>query len=212
MERLYRTVIGLGFYYAVEIWWKKIIFPNEREVPERRAGYFWDSCLVLTFVCLQAAGVIWLGNRVETPWLSSIIFGVALPFCVWNWFMGFAIFQHHTHPSVAWFEDPKEWNYWESQIAGTTHVRFPKLISLLMHNIMEHTAHHAYTSVPLYNLIKAQSAIDSAFSGQVKVVPWTVSEFMKTVRRCKLYNYQRHVWMDFDGNETTSPTLSGRST
>lgn len=208
MEKLYRTMMGLGIYYIIEIWWRKIIFPNSREVPERRVAYLWDSCLILIFVCCQVAGVIYLGNLVGMPWLSSVFFGIGVPFFFWNWFMGFAIFQHHTHPTVAWFEDPKEWSYWESQIAGTTHVRFPQLIGLLMHNIMEHTAHHAFTSVPLYNLVKAQSAIESAFVGQVKVIPWTFSDFRETVSRCKLYDYKRHVWMDFGGNDTSAPTVT----
>lgn len=211
LEKLYRTSAGLGFYYMFEIWWKKIMFPNRREVPKYRAIYFWDSCLVALFLCLQIPGMIWLGNRVGTYWLDTVIFGIALPFVSWNWIMGFVIFQHHTHPSVAWFDDAKEWRYWESQIAGTTHVRFPKLLSLLMHNIMEHTAHHALTSVPLYNLIKAQSAIEMGFTGRVKVIPWTVEEFINTVKRCKLYDYERHVWLDFAGNTTSEPTVAASS-
>lgn len=208
LERLYRTMPGLGLYYAVEIWWRKMIFPNQREVPERRAAFFWDSCLVLAFAFSQAVGVIWLGNEAGAPWLCSVTFSLVLPFCVWNWLMGFAIFQHHTHPGVAWFENVEEWNYWESQIAGTTHVRFPKFFSLLFHNIMEHTAHHAFTGVPFYNLIKAQAAIEFAYGGQVKVVPWTVPGFRDTLRQCKLYDYQHHVWTDFEGNVTSAPTVN----
>jgi omega-6 fatty acid desaturase (delta-12 desaturase) len=208
LERLYRSTLGLGLYYGVEIWWKKMVFPNRHEVVDRKRLYVFDSCLVAAFAALQIGVVMWLGFKVGSPWYASLGFGVALPFAVWNWLMGFVIFQHHTHPSVAWFEDSEEWTFWESQIEETTHVRFPWLAGLLLHNIMEHTAHHAFTGIPLYQLPKAQSALEASFQGRVKVVPWTMSGFLDAVGRCKLYDYQRHYWTDFEGNETSNRTVN----
>jgi omega-6 fatty acid desaturase (delta-12 desaturase) len=72
---------------------------------------------------------------------------------------------------------------------------------------MEHTAHHAFTGIPLYQLSKAQSALEASFLGRVKIVPWTVSGFLDAVVRCKLYDYQRHCWTDFEGNETSDRTV-----
>src|SRR4029079_17404395 len=68
--------------------------------------------------------------------------GVAVPFLAFTWLMGFATFQHHTHPRVLWYDDESEWSYFRSQVQGTVHVEFPRWVELLLHNIMEHTAHH----------------------------------------------------------------------
>jgi acyl-lipid omega-6 desaturase (Delta-12 desaturase) len=31
--------------------------------------------------------------------------------------------------------------------------------------------------------------------------------YWNTVRRCKLYDFARHVWMDFDGRITSEPLV-----
>ena len=207
LERFYRSILGFGLYYAVEIWWKKLVFPNSREVPEKKAVYLLDSLLVTGFACLQVAFAVWLGLKVGLEWYASVAYGCVLPFAVWNWLSGFFIFQHHTHPSVAWFDEVDDWRYLESQIEGTTHIRFPRGFALVLHNIMEHTAHHALPNIPLYNLRKAQLALEESFSGRVKVVNWTMRGFFNTVRNCKLYDYGLHVWTDFDGMPTSEPTV-----
>ena len=105
LERIYRLPLGPGLYYTVEIWWKKLYFPRTGEV-ERSA---WPTdldpiVLVTAFLALQLALVSawWLRGpdrtRRSSPWSRW-----RFPFAGWNLLMGFAIFQHHTHPQVAWF-------------------------------------------------------------------------------------------------------------
>ena len=76
----------------------------------------------------------------------------------------------------------------------------------MLHNIMEHTAHHVDTRVPLYHLTNAQSAIEHAF-GEENVItePFTFAGMTRTFQTCQLYSYETHQWLSFDGVPTTAP-------
>lgn len=150
--------------------------------------------------------VVALARAMGRPIVGSIIAGWLWPFLVWNWLMGFVIYQHHTHPSVVWFTDFKEWQYWESQIEGTPHIRFPWIVNFFLHNIMEHTAHHALTGIPLYNLRQAQKRLESKLRAVIIVQKWTFAEYRRTVKACKLYDYTNQCWLNFDGLPTSACT------
>ena len=210
LYRFYRTVPGHAFYYLYEIWWKKMVFPNRAEVPERRSEYLWDSLLVTAYAVGLVGVLVWVARWTAQPWWLPVLLGFVTPYFVWNWLMGFVIFLHHTHPSVAWFDGPEEWNYWESQIEGTTHVNFPRVLNFILHNILEHTAHHALTNIPMYRLRQAQDALESRFGNRITVVEWTLSGYLDTLKRCRLYDYRNHRWLDYQGKPTTSCTLPKR--
>lgn len=211
LERIYRTVPGQALYYIVEIWWKKMFFPNRREVSERKAVYFWDSLLVAIYLAGLSVVLIAAGRAFGKGAMESMFFGWLVPFYVWNWLLNFVIYQQHTHPAVAWHDHEAEWEYMEAQIDASPHFRFPRLVGFILHNIMEHTAHHAATSIPLYRLKKAQAALERAYPGRVKVIDWTWAGYRDAVHRCKLYDYRRHVWQDFEGRDTTAPTVQRQS-
>jgi omega-6 fatty acid desaturase (delta-12 desaturase) len=119
--------------------------------------------------------------------------------------MGFATFQHHTHPRVIWYAEESEWSFYRSQVEGTVHVVFPRWLELLLHNIMEHTAHHIDTRVPLYRLNDAQRAVENAFGAERVITErFTFAGMSRVFRCCRLYDYETHQWLDFDGRPTTA--------
>ena len=211
--RIYRSSIGHGLYYMWELWWKKTIFPMKPYVSEKKPIYVWDSVWVVSFGLLFLGVLCWVPSLAVQAGLPSIpvwkalVFGFVVPFLAWNWIMGFLIYQHHTHTSVAWFDDYQEWDYLHAQVDGSTHVKFPHYFNFLFHNIMEHTAHHAQTRIPLYRLCEAQRELEKQFSSRVVMVHWTWKEYFDTLRSCKLYDYQKHCWLDFSGARTSICTL-----
>jgi omega-6 fatty acid desaturase (delta-12 desaturase) len=136
--------------------------------------------------------------------VGRIVVVALLPFLAFSWLMGFATFQHHTHPRVIWYANEQDWSFFRSQVEGTVHVVFPRWIELLLHNIMEHTAHHIDTRVPLYHLSNAQQAVEEAF-GTERVIAETFSfaGMSRVFRDCQLYDYENHRWLTFDGRATT---------
>ena len=203
LERIYRLPLGPGLYYTVEIWWKKLYFPRTGEVERKRLAYRLDSLLVTAFLALQLAVVRMVAARTgQNPALLALV-ALALPFAGWNLLMGFAIFQHHTHPQVAWFADRAHWRPLDSQIESTMHVEFPRPVDVVLNHIMDHTAHHADVKISMFELAAAQRAIEQMFPRQAPVARWSWRYYRECCRRCKLYDYNLQVWLDFDGRPTT---------
>src|SRR6202167_3560397 len=42
LERVYRSGVGQGVYYMIEMWWKKLMFPSHKHVNHRRFSYTFD--------------------------------------------------------------------------------------------------------------------------------------------------------------------------
>ncbi len=206
--RIYRSGWGHGLYYGYELWWKRTFFPSRRDRAAVCGARVWfDSALVAGFLAGAVAALVWFAQRHGRHPFEVILLAGVIPFAVWNWFIGFATYQHHTHPAVAWFAREEEWSFWESQIEDTVHIRFPRFINAAMHNILEHTAHHACVGIPLYRLNEAQNALEERLAGHIQMVDWTPRDYVHTLRCCKLYDYERHQWLDFDGQPTAPPAI-----
>jgi acyl-lipid omega-6 desaturase (Delta-12 desaturase) len=142
----------------------------------------------------------------QSVWLLLLL-GVVIPFALWNAIMGFVVFVHHTHPNIAWFSKRQEWQRYRAYLTATVHVRFPFGIDRLMHNIMEHNAHHVNPRIPMYKLRGAQKALTERFQGEFSAYKLDWREYVDVVRRCKLYDYANHAWLDFRGQVTSRVNL-----
>ena len=209
--RMHRSPLGIGWYYMVELWgpyagWPTLGHRSKVKRPQQAI----DWCLVMAYAILQIVLMLTIG-RSNTLGIHShilaqltlITVGFVLPFLFWNWSMGFVIFQHHTHPEVPWFKDVDEWTFFEGQVESVVHVELPRPIELFLHNILDHTAHHVDPKIPLYNLPKAQQNLETAYPKNIKVVEWTYEGFKKTFATCRLYDYENHRWIDYDGTPTS---------
>jgi len=210
LERFFRTLPGIGFFYMLDVWWKHLIWPRPADLRKLQRGWLsFDLCLVAGFLMAETWLAGWLGWRRDggTGAVVNILLGVVWPFVVWNWIMAFATLQHHTHPRVAWFDSKEEWNYFSGQVEGTVHVQLPRWIEALYHNIFEHTAHHVDPKIPLYNLRHSQRQLEVAYPASVTTIRTSPGALHRTLRACKLYDYQRHCWTDFDGQPTSERIL-----
>jgi len=217
MERLYRSWMGMLPLYIFTIWWPLEMNPSpaHRTHIDKRGTFGFDRGIMLAFpvlqVCAAVAILTWRGDASPLAEASVVAAVVVLPFLAFNWLIGFATFQHHTHPRVIWYGSDAEWTFFHAQVQGTVHVEFPRWLELLLNNIMEHTAHHVDTRVPLYNLTGAQDALEQAY-GEENVITekFSFSGMSRVFRTCQLYDYASHRWLTFDGVPTTSPRLLER--
>ena len=145
---------------------------------------------------LAAAGY-WLEGSVAEA-VGLVLVGFALPYAAWNWFIAFMIFQQHTHPRIPWYSerDLPMPSYFEAQVKATPHVIFGAPFRWVMRHIMEHTAHHVDTKIPLYRLAGGQRELEAAFAGIV-VECFSVKNLCRTLSVCHLYDYQNHRWLGF---------------
>jgi acyl-lipid omega-6 desaturase (Delta-12 desaturase) len=205
MERIYRTVPGIGLFYFVEIWWKHMIVPRAADFAKlRRGAYVTDLMLVCGFfgtavICAS------IGAASSQQAAVNISCAIILPYAVWNWLMAFVTIQHHTHPQSPWFKDVDEWSFFHAQVHGTVHVRLPRWIELVFHNILDHTAHHVDPKIPLYNLPTCQRQLEDCYPADIIIEHSSIPALHRVLRACKLYDYEQHCWLDFRGQTSAPP-------
>ncbi len=206
--RCYYTLPGMGFYYMINVWWRSLIWLDRDERAELRTArmYGIELVLLVAFIGVQVAGVVlwgsWQGQSLAWR-LAEMALCIVWPFIVWNWVMAFVTLQHHTHPRVRWFDNEAAWSYFQSQIGGTVHMKFPRVIEMAFANIFEHTAHHADKRTPLYNLRQSQLALERQYPGDVIVERASLRHLRDVLKRCRLYDYRAGRWMDFEGRYTS---------
>ncbi len=197
LYRFCRTPGGVAFYYLTHIWAPRLVLPLPRFVERLRPVYALDSALVLAFLVLQVWSVTAFGGIFDKgPW-ESVLVGVVAPFLIWNGFMSFVIYLHHTHPAVKWYPSLAAWTADRGALQGAVAVHFPWPFGPLVLSIMEHNAHHLSPGVPLYNLPRMQRSLEA----QGRLVSWrfTWRAYARVCRRCKLYDYDAGRWVAFNG-------------
>jgi acyl-lipid omega-6 desaturase (Delta-12 desaturase) len=210
LEHVYRSPLGVGLCYVLDFYLRCLLFPRPRCRPSYRLGFHLDRVLVLSFLGFQ----LWAAYALTalTPglilprWLHA---GIAVlgPWIAWIFFMGVASFVQHTHPRTAWYEDPEEWSFYHVQLRSSTHTVLPWPLGRLLHNIMDHPAHHIDPTIPLYELPASQKLLEDRAPEHSVIVNLTPWEYLRICRICKLYDYRRHCWTDFEGRPTTPTGL-----
>lgn len=214
MERLYRSPLGAGPSYLINFYFGYILFPTQERLPTRHRQFQLDRLLVFGFFALQVLGMYLLARGTPglfLPPFAYACFDVILPWLLWVQFMGFVSFIQHTHPRLAWYDDPKEWSFYHVQLKSSTHVVFPFPVERLLNNIMDHAAHHIDPAIPLYHLPQSQRLLEQSCEEHAAVIQWSPWQYLELCRVCKLYDFERHCWTDFEGNatsETGLPTLA----
>jgi len=219
LERHYRSVWGFGSYYLVEYWLKHLVFParGERQDMKRPVGFAWDLALVLVFMAAAIGGLYaWCDALVPsenfwgpfTSFPAVLLTVIVLPFLIWNWGLGVAIFQHHNHPQAVWYATREEWDFFAGQVESTVHAQMPRWLDWVSAFIMQHTAHHVNSRIPLYRLPASQRCLERAYPREIIVEPWRLTAVGKIVARCKLYDYENHRWLNFKGRPTTEPNAA----
>jgi omega-6 fatty acid desaturase (delta-12 desaturase) len=111
----------------------------------------------------------------------------------------------HNNRRLPWFnvEQERKGDYAPELCA--MHMTLPDPLHKFIHNVFAHSAHHAHAGIPAYHLLDAQKHLDKLLGARGLVEPMTVSGALATMKACKLYDYDKHQWLDFDGNPTAPP-------
>ena len=202
LERFYRSPAGIGFYYLIERWWKNKFYPYEK-ISGKYNSVYWDFLLVVTYLAAYLGLLGYAGSVLpHTSPVELVILGFLVPFLYWNFMMGFTVYQHHTHESIAWVKTRSERDQLGGQEDFTMHVVYPHWYDKMSHNIMQHTTHHVDPGIPLYHLPEAQKALAKLMGPDLKTVRFTWKGFLQTMASCKLYDFENHCWLDFNGKRT----------
>jgi omega-6 fatty acid desaturase (delta-12 desaturase) len=187
----------------VEIWWNKMVFPNEKYMPTRRPIFTKDCWLITVFGAAWVAVMVWAAMATEQSIALTLVMGLVVPFFFWVSMIGFVVYVHHTHVDVSWHEERTGWSKAAPFVSTTVHLTFPWHVGAMMHHIMEHTAHHLDMSIPLYKLKQAQSKLEELLPGRIVVQPFSWKWYFQTARDCKLYDFKTDSWTRYDGTVTS---------
>jgi len=81
-------------------------------------------------------------------------------------------------------------------------VRVPLSVDRLMHCIMEHNAHHVNPRISMFALRREQHEVQDQAAGDVLSYRLNWHTYRDCVRRCKLYDYANHTWLNWRGEVT----------
>jgi len=208
VEKFYRCPLGISFNYLVERWWKDKFFPYKRLVNQMQANYWLDFILVSTYLIGQISLLAYVGAiSIYSSALETVFIGFFIPFMVFCFMVGFSVYQQHTHETVPWFKTKAECVKYGTIENVTVHVRYPRWYNIISHSVMEHTAHHVDPRVPLYQLGKAQAVLMNLPGNKIITIKFSPRNFINTMSICKLYDYNNHCWLDFEGNRTSEAVI-----
>ena len=204
LERVYRGPFGPLIYYYWTFWLYRMLLPIAPETrPQWRRhlpdGLFAFSGFVATLVAISFAGQTLA--PAHSLWRTYLT-GWVIPFAVWNYVMGVTIYLNHTHPAIPWFRDERMWSSHRGNVLSTVHVKLPRYIAPLYSDALAHTAHHADMSLPVYELPSAQAKLKSMYGRCVQEYTLSLAEYRKIYTACKLFDFERMCWTDFEGRPT----------
>jgi omega-6 fatty acid desaturase (delta-12 desaturase) len=200
LERVYRGPWGPLIYYYGEFWLHRMLLPLAPDVRGEWKRHLPDCLFALCGLVLTLAGILVAGHALTPtrPLWEVLIVGWVVPFAVWNYLMAFTIYLNHTHPEIQWFANEAMWQRFKGNAVDTVFVRMPVNLAPLYTKVMAHTAHHQQVRVPVYALLDAQE--DLTQSG-VPLIVYTLTPgaYRAIYRACKLFDFERMSWTDFNG-------------
>lgn len=206
MHRLKWSWLGAGVYYGWDIWWKNMMhFQGTAKIAanvkrDRRIVLIYASLLT---VVLLGAGAATYGGIGGAVWMWTKVF--AVPFVLWNYVIGLAVYVHHVAPDIRWLSR-REWTRFKGQMEGTTILHVPAWMNFFMHNIMMHVAHHVDMRIPFYRLPEACEVIRKGYADVVRERDFDLSDYVRITRTCKLYDFNTHSWSGYEAAKQ-SPAL-----
>jgi len=182
---------------------KSETFPKKTMPANVRREAWWYAALMFGYVggaLALLAGWSWGSAAL---FADRLLFAAVLPFLFFQMNQAIVVYFQHTDPRIPWFGpgDLRHLQYSAEQLS--VHVAMPRWVSSLVHHMFCHAAHHVCPSVPCYRLYDAQLRLNELMGAEAVSVPFTLRALLDVFRRCKLYDYEQHRWLDFDGNPTS---------
>jgi len=204
-ERFIRApnIVGFGVHYLFQRMPRVRIMPNQATPVRYRAGAWRD------FLILVAYQGTFLGLLYEAPRYAPVTASVALllgfvvPMFLFATLVGGSLYLMHTNRRVPWFKAELDRRGDAAVEYCSTHLTLPHALSKLVHHVFAHSVHHAHPGIPCYRTPEAQRRLDELLMESAVREPMSVGGAIETLRACKLYDFDNHQWLDFDGKPTT---------
>jgi omega-6 fatty acid desaturase (delta-12 desaturase) len=203
--RAYHSESGLGIllYYLLERWPSVHFYPGSW-LPERLRASAWRyTALEALFAVSLLSALVLVPSARNESMVAAVLLGFVLPYAIWFMTFSMTAFLQHTNPRLRWYRNvgsvasPPE--------SLSVQVLVPGWLNHMTHYVLEHPVHHVHAMIPHYYLKKAQAALAGIVGPPIISMRFTFRNMSDVLRRCKLYDYDEHVWVDFSGEVTAIP-------
>ena len=197
LHRIEWSCLGSGVYYGLEIWWRRMVrfvAGDKQRDAIRRDRVVVGLWFALFSVVLLAGGGAAYGTVGGALWMWFKVF--AVPFVVWNYVIGFAVYVHHIAPEIRWFKR-REWTKFRGQVEGTTVLHMPVWLNFFFHNIFLHVPHHVDMRIPFYGLPAAVDALREDLGDDLIERDYALRDYTRATRECKLYDFDSGRWYTY---------------
>lgn len=195
LTRFYRSLLGVGFYYLIERWWKNKFIPYGTK--KNLESWIDLTIMILFLLVFTLALYSYTSLHPELGFLSTITISMIIPFIAWNYLIGLTVYIQHTHRSIPWL-NTSESNHKE-QIELAVNLILPNWFHFLTHNLYLHSVHHINPTIPCYRIHKANTKLEEMAKDALVREKLTPMYVLKTLKQCKLYDFQANSWVDFNG-------------
>ncbi|KQP17652.1 fatty acid desaturase [Pseudorhodoferax sp. Leaf267] len=214
MERVYRSsgIAGPFLYWTLR-WIPTRVWPNGRTPVAHRGTSMRYSALLFSFHAGMVSFLALVAPQIAPIQAgTAVLLGWAVPLVTHFWISSVTLYLMHTHPNIPWFKgDFKRTGDFAPELCSTV-LTTPDWFSKMVNNVYCHAAHHAHHGIPSYMLLPAQKRMNELLGNRLVVEPLSLFKAMRTMKACKLYDFERHQWQDFAGRPTARPiNLSARN-
>lgn len=210
LYRAYRSewLLGVFLYYLLERWPGVHLYPGAW-LPKRLHASAWRyTALQAAFGAALIALLVGVSLATDGRVVAALLCGFALPYSIWLTVFSMTVGLQHTHPRLPWYRDKSEMAALPDALS--VQLLVPGWFNYLTHYALEHPVHHVSALVPHYHLKQAQAELGAITSPAVIAMPFTPGEMRGVFQRCKLFDYDAQVWVDFDGQVTAVPDAAFR--
>ena len=201
-----RSGAGILLYFLIERWPTVHFYPGSWLPLRFRRSALGYAALQAVYAAVLLTGLVLIGSTTGAGAFASVLCGFVLPYAIWFTTFSMTVFLQHTHPQVRWYRDAAS----SPPEALSVHVGIPHWINHMSHYGLEHPVHHVSAHIPHYRLKEAQAALAEIAAPPVIAMRFTAANVSDVLARCRLYDYDAHAWMDFDGKVTALPLERGK--
>ncbi len=207
-HRIKWSAFGAGVYYMHEIWFQKMLrFPGG----EKMAPLIRHDRLVVGTYAVVVSLIVLIAGAIHYETMSGALWMwvklLAVPYVVFSYFIGWAVYVHHISPEIPWYSR-RAWSKFKGQVEGTTILHVPSLINFFAHDIMLHVPHHVDMRIPFYHLAEACDALRAKWGDHIVERDYKVRDYLVTTSKCKLFDFEKGEWQNYQGETTSSPRLA----
>jgi omega-6 fatty acid desaturase (delta-12 desaturase) len=205
LYRAYHSQTGLGLllYYLLERWPSVHFYPGAWLPRRFRASAWGYTALVAAYIASLLSLLVLVPSARSDSVAVALLCGLVLPYTVWFMVFSMTAFLQHTNPQLRWYRDVASMASPPESTA--VHVGIPHWMNHLTHYVLEHSVHHVSAMIPHYRLKQAQAALAGMVEPHVITMPFTVGNMRDVLKRCRIYDYEAHAWLDFNGQVTAVP-------